>query len=311
LTGRVVLILTHPDDVHANEVEKHLRDARIDVYRTDTAGLGSKLAMVARFGGEAGIAGTIAGCDLARVGCVWHRRPSEPAGEPGSDPGGATGGHPGGDPATAAELRAGIGGVLAGLPHLNHPADMAAAALKPYQLVAAARHGLRVPETVLSTDAAAARDLARRHDGRVVVKPISRGAARFVTAEDRSGWSRPIHLTQQRIDKTHDIRLTIVDGELFAVRIDSPYLDWRTDPDRCRHRADEVPPEVAAAVRDLMAGLRLRFGALDFAIDHSGQWWFLEVNPNGQWLWLEHATGLPISRAIAAALTAPIKEKSR
>ena len=38
-----------------------------------------------------------------------------------------------------------------------------------------------------------------------------------------------------------------------------------------------------------------------------GPWWFLEVNPNGQWLWIEHATGLPIAAAVAAALrfTAP------
>lgn len=30
---------------------------------------------------------------------------------------------------------------------------------------------------------------------------------------------------------------------------------------------------------------------------------FLEINPNGQWAWLQDATGLPISAAIADALT--------
>ena len=47
---------------------------------------------------------------------VWHRRPSEFATA---------------DPVDAAELRAGIGGILAALPYLNHPADMAVAAFKP------------------------------------------------------------------------------------------------------------------------------------------------------------------------------------
>jgi hypothetical protein len=48
--------------------------------------------------------------------------------------------------------------------------------------------------------------------------------------------------------------------------------------------------------------LRLRCAALDFAVDGAGRWWFLEINPNGQWLWIEHATGLPIAAAVAAAL---------
>lgn len=51
-----------------------------------------------------------------------------------------------------------------------------------------------------------------------------------------------------------------------------------------------------------MARLRLRYAALGFAVDASGLWWFLEINPNGAWLWIEHATGLPITAAIATAL---------
>lgn len=51
--------------------------------------------------------------------------------------------------------------------------------------------------------------------------------------------------------------------------------------------------------------LGLRFGALDFLVTPSGEWYFLEVNPNGQWAWIEQETGLPISSAIADALIAP------
>jgi hypothetical protein len=32
---------------------------------------------------------------------------------------------------------------------------------------------------------------------------------------------------------------------------------------------------------------------------------FLEVNPTGQWLWLEQKLGLPISERIASALANP------
>jgi D-alanine-D-alanine ligase-like ATP-grasp enzyme len=52
-----------------------------------------------------------------------------------------------------------------------------------------------------------------------------------------------------------------------------------------------------------MRRLRLRYAAADFAVDGEGRWWFPEVNPNGQWLWLEHAAGVPISKAVADALS--------
>lgn len=287
MTGRTVLILTHPEDAHADAVEQHLQDHEVEVYRTDTTGLGGSLPLVAHLGGAAPLTGRLGSCDLAQVRCVWHRRPGEPGAQ---------------DEVAAAELRAGIGGVLAGLPYLNHPADMAAAALKPHQLVAAARCGLRVPETLIATRVGAAEVHRQRHHGQVVVKPLSRGAAGRVTPDGREGWSRPIHLTQQRIDKVHDIRMTVVDGRPFTVRIDSPHLDWRADPDECGYQLVQAPPRIAQKVGKLVTALRLRYAAIDFAVDRAGDWWFLEVNPNGQWLWLEQATGAPISRALAAAL---------
>jgi acetyl/propionyl-CoA carboxylase alpha subunit len=45
--------------------------------------------------------------------------------------------------------------------------------------------------------------------------------------------------------------------------------------------------------------MQLEFGALDFIVDPEGNWWFLEVNPSGQWLWIETLTGLDISGEIA------------
>ena len=46
----------------------------------------------------------------------------------------------------------------------------------------------------------------------------------------------------------------------------------------------------------------LNFGAFDFIVDNNGQWWFLECNPNGQWLWMEFAAGLPLSETMARSL---------
>lgn len=64
-----------------------------------------------------------------------------------------------------------------------------------------------------------------------------------------------------------------------------------------------VPDQIREAVSQLLARLRLRFDALDFVVTPQDEWMFLEINPNGQWAWLQDATGLPIAAAIADALT--------
>jgi hypothetical protein len=283
----VVLILTHPADVHADAVQPHLDAAGVEVRRVDTAQLGGLVVPVTLHlrGGEVG--GDVAGVELGRVVGVWHRRPSEFA---------VT------DPGDAAELRAGAGGVLATLPYLNHPADMAVAGFKPCQLVLAARCGLAVPETMISTVREVGSAMAQRLGGGVVVKPLSRSVAALVDEQDRAGWDRAMHLTQERIQTRRHVRLTVVDGIMYAAQVESPHLDWRRDLDACRYRVVTTPVEVARRVRRLLAVLRLRYAALDFAVDPAGRWWFLEINPNGQFLWIEHETGLSIAAAVATAL---------
>ncbi|MET7548368.1 hypothetical protein ABZS95_28475 [Streptomyces sp. NPDC005479] len=79
-------------------------------------------------------------------------------------------------------------------------------------------------------------------------------------------------------------------------------MDWRTDYEALTYTPIEVPDRVATAVRALLFHDGLRFGALDFSVDRSGAWWFLENNPAGQWMWIEKDTGLPIADAHAQFL---------
>ncbi|MNZ28723.1 hypothetical protein D3C78_459550 [compost metagenome] len=53
-----------------------------------------------------------------------------------------------------------------------------------------------------------------------------------------------------------------------------------------------------------MRRLNLRYGAIDFVCDPQGNLWFLEINPNGQWAWIENLTGYPIAEAIVDELEA-------
>jgi hypothetical protein len=51
-----------------------------------------------------------------------------------------------------------------------------------------------------------------------------------------------------------------------------------------------------------MSSLELRYGALDFVESLTGDVFFLEVNPSGQYLFCEIYANLDISASIARAL---------
>ncbi|MDQ3698554.1 MAG: hypothetical protein M3373_11110 [Gemmatimonadota bacterium] len=69
------------------------------------------------------------------------------------------------------------------------------------------------------------------------------------------------------------------------------------------YRPCQLPEKVEALCVELLTELNLCFGAIDIVRAPDGEYVFLEINPNGQWAWVEERTGLPISDAIADLLT--------
>lgn len=112
---------------------------------------------------------------------------------------------------------------------------------------------------------------------------------------------------QPNVPKLFDVRVTIVGEEIFAAAIDSQVeptarTDWRQTAHDLKHERHSLPIEVERGCLRLMRELGLVFGALDFVLTPDGRYVFLEINPNGQWLWIEDKLGFPITRQVAAWL---------
>jgi glutathione synthase/RimK-type ligase-like ATP-grasp enzyme len=203
---------------------------------------------------------------------------------------------------------------------LNSPHAIAIAENKVRQLEVARKTGLRVPPTLVTNDPEAAAAFAIRH--KTIGKPLrnsvirSGGTERVMFTsrvhiggekESRSIRVCPVIL-QQEIPKRFDIRVTVVGDKVFSASIDSQSsadteVDWRCTSDRdLPHSLYKLPAAVATQCVTLTRKLGLRFGALDFVLDPEGQLWFLEINPNGQWGWIQTRTGQPIAAAIACEL---------
>ncbi|MFD3483523.1 ATP-grasp ribosomal peptide maturase [Streptomyces sp. NPDC058665] len=309
--GRPVLVATEYEDATADLVVAELNRRRVPVLRFDPGRDFPASAVLASRTGAAGWGGRLTvgerTADLADVRALYHRRPSAYA--PNA--------HDQTADFIAKENRRGLGGVLAALSsclYLSHPQAIARAEYKPAQLAAAIREGFNVPTTLITNDPAEARAFAREH--RTVYKPLHAGAY-HVDGEPAGIWAAPVeahdidtavnrcaHLFQVRVPKTSDVRAVVVGQEVFCCRITAPrgVVDWRAEYRNLRYEAVECPDGVRLPLLRFLAGFGLNFGAFDFAVSADDEWWFLECNPNGQWAWLEEASGLPITSAIADLL---------
>ena len=67
-------------------------------------------------------------------------------------------------------------------------------------------------------------------------------------------------------------------------------------------RPYQLPREVEERILRLMDYFVLNYGAIDIIVTPDGRHVFLELNPSGEFFWLERTPGLPISQAIADLL---------
>jgi glutathione synthase/RimK-type ligase-like ATP-grasp enzyme len=123
-------------------------------------------------------------------------------------------------------------------------------------------------------------------------------------------FSQTVSYLQNYIEKAYELRITVVGKKVFACKIDSQPLDdnkgkidWRQGYEHgLKHEVYDLPQAISERCVLFLQQFGLHFGCFDFIVTPASDFVFLECNPNGQWLWIEDATGLEISKAIAAAL---------
>lgn len=194
---------------------------------------------------------------------------------------------------------------------MNHPAKNALASHKIDQLITAQSFGLTVPDTLITQDADAFRTFFDAHQQEVIVKPLAGGYVERPNGRDSLIYTNQIlcnHLDdltdlqlcptffQAKIRKRADVRLTVVDHNMHALILSACDSDGRQRCDIRRNNMEDVayepaelPTDIREKVESLMQHYNLRFGAIDFCIDEDGQWIFFEINPNGQWAWMDLA----------------------
>ena len=63
------------------------------------------------------------------------------------------------------------------------------------------------------------------------------------------------------------------------------------------------PPDTVDKLRKMLEIFGLNFGAFDIIRDDDDELYFIELNPNGQWYWIEILTQMPMVKAMADLIT--------
>jgi hypothetical protein len=203
---------------------------------------------------------------------------------------------------------------------ISHPYNMQRAAWKPFQLEVASRVGFRCPQYVISNDQSTLQEFASSHKemlmktiyGRAtsfepggrsysiyVKKPIGEQPALFP--------EKPMYpvLLQEYIKRSMDVRVTMIGLKMFSVAFRSANgnstSEFQSRPN-LPHEVIECPDVVRRSIIAYAGAFGLNFAAFDFAVADDGTWYFLDCDPNGQWLWLETLTGLPMVETLARHL---------
>ena len=256
--------------------------------------------------------------NLDEVTAVWMRRPGNPRpAEEITDPELRTW--------TQEECKNLLTGLWEGLDCLWVPGKPLAYTLgynKGYHIGLAAKCGFRVPQTVFTNRPGDFVSFYHQTRGRLVSKVMlnnyiphedsnsvafTHAVRRRDAAHCHSIRYSPVIL-QEYVPKDVELRITVVDSRVFAAEIRSQAShrtkhDWRHyDDERATYAPHKLPEAVCRSCIRLVRALGLCFGTIDMVLTPGGEYVFLEINPNGQWLWIESLTQLPISAALVDLL---------
>lgn len=326
----MILVFTNKEDVHPTPVIEKLNRMGIPVFRFNTEYLltdyhfhwwsGTKGSGFEITNNNNGIT-----LDSSNLTAIWDRRPEYPQELPVANT----------EDINKFNKEEGIGffrflrGYLSRVPSIGSIANDGIASSKMLQLSIAQSVGFNTPATCFSNRKEDIMDFASQYEY-VALKLI--GAESIIREDgsqlafftrktthdsllqvpDMAFW-QTANFAQEYIPKAYELRVTVVCDKVFSCRIDSQQLDeddgavdWRQGYDKgLKHSVYNLPDEVSQKCIAYLHEMRLNYGAFDFVVTPSGEYIFLECNPNGQWLWIEMETGLKISDAIAEALCHP------
>ena len=207
---------------------------------------------------------------------------------------------------------------------VNHPRNLWQATNKIEQLCVASKLGMNIPETIVTSSKSSISKFIQRIDGALICKAVRHGFLRNEThtkfaptqridsryLDEFDDFAQVPMIYQKEIRKIFDVRVIVIDDKVFATAIHSQAhrdteVDWRIWDFRdfdLHHEKITLPDDVVEDCIRITAKYGLRYSAIDLVYGTDDKFYFLELNPNGQWVWIERKTDYPIRKSLVRCL---------
>lgn len=313
----MILIITNKEDITADYVVLELQKRNIEYVRVNTEDFPTKSFGNAVFNEDEELIFNTPNkkIDLSRIKSVWYRRPIKPNIDSAIENDSVR-------EFCLNEARDFLRGLWYSLDcfWLSDMEAIKKAEHKIYQLKVAKELDLNIPKTIISNDPKKVEKFYYNCDDGMIIKPLFIGFiddekpktiyTSEVTLEDleeKNSIKYAPSIFQEKINKKFDIRVTIIGKKVFAAEIHTnnkeKIIDWRKlEIDQLNHFEHKLPKDLKNKLISLVKKLGLEFGAIDLAVTEEGEYVFFEINPNGQWAWLEEVMEWPLSKEIVDLL---------
>jgi glutathione synthase/RimK-type ligase-like ATP-grasp enzyme len=177
---------------------------------------------------------------------------------------------------------------------------------KIFQFSIAMKLNFLLPNSLITN---CAKKANRFNDHNIIGKPLATGKLTLTTTTGSNIIRHkieninlsPIYF-QSYIPKDYELRVTVIGDKFYCVKIIADNkIDWRQSSDTNQYELISTPLIVKEQCQNFMKVCNLNFGAFDYIV-YNNEYYFLECNPNGQWLWLELALKLDISTTLVKFL---------
>lgn len=315
----MILIVTNKTDYTADYLILKLKKQRIHFFRLNTEDFPNNIEINIHLSNNL-LEGDIRCYDrtinINEIKSVWYRRPKEPFS--GNKIKESTHNY------IIRESKATLIGLwkILNCKWISHPENITKAESKLFQLKTASKLGFTIPDTLVTNSPQIAKNFLNKYES-LAFKTQKQSHINYndtehciltnkVTREHINNFSNirisPV-LFQPYIEKKTEIRVTVVDNEVFTAELHSQEtkeakIDWRkSEMKNLKHTPHNLPVELEKKCILLVKRLGLLFGAIDFILTPNGEYVFLEINPNGQWAWIEEiCPQLKISDSIISCL---------
>lgn len=207
---------------------------------------------------------------------------------------------------------------------INEPFNTKFGNYKNIQLLNASKVGLEIPETICTANVKEIKSFSAKFEN-VIIKNYK--ASFNFGDEYLSSHTRVIDksmlsnidtesldhpsIFQEQINKLFELRIIVVGNKIFAFEIysqqhDEAKIDFRkANHLELNYKVHELPLVIEQNIFKFMKSMNLNYGAIDMIYTPEKKYIFLEVNSTGQYLWLEKATGVNVSKQMAKLLVDP------